>query len=171
MARRCLSTMGKKSMCCACYADDVRKETCEDDATLTKTGGERVHASSTVHGQAVKEGEARHAELPLAPDIVQGGEAALLVEVPRREPKECTRKSARWHIDHGGHWQRKDHGERRLGSAGMAMDLFLAERDGGCKGDGALGAVWTHHDDRDATTALLWLLVDPWSKARRSAAV
>ena len=92
MARRCLSTICKKSMCCACYADDVRKETCKDDATLTKTGGERVHASSTVHGQAVKEGEARHAELPLAPDIVQGGEAALLVEVPRREPKECTRK-------------------------------------------------------------------------------
>ena len=76
MARRCLSTMCKKSMCCACYADDVRKETCEDDATLTKTGGERVHASSTVHGQAVKEGEARHAELPLGHDIVQGEEAA-----------------------------------------------------------------------------------------------
>ena len=76
MARRCLSTMCKKSMCCACYADDVRKETCEDDATLTKTGGERDHTSARVHGQGVKVGEARHAELSLGYDIVHGREAA-----------------------------------------------------------------------------------------------
>ena len=79
----------------------MRKATCEQDLTLTKTGGERGHASFTVLRQAVKEGVSQHAELPQTTDIVQGREVPLLVEVPQQKPTGCTRKSVLRHIDHG----------------------------------------------------------------------
>ena len=102
MARRCLSMRGKMSVFCACNAEHVRKATCEEGKTLTKRSGERALTSSRVHGQGVKVGEARHAELPLGHDIVQGEEAAA-----SRRGAAARAYGMRAQVSTTAHWSRR----------------------------------------------------------------